>query len=194
MAELAAACRLVLALWLGIAGLLKLRDQRGFRRVVYHYRILPRALVALYAAMVAPAEIVAAAILLSGSMVGAGALLAGLLLLSFAIGVGVNLRRSRDLDCHCFGSGLHMRISVRTLAVDLLLLLPAAVLTWYATVTGGLVATAWPPSGVVPSVLSIVLGLAYSTTLGLLYLPRLLDQAPRRFLPSRTLAPSFQEK
>jgi hypothetical protein len=192
--ELVAACRLVLVLWLGIAGILKLGHLRAFRRAVHHYRVLPHTLAGLYAMLVGPAEIVAATLLLCGVAIGAGSVLAALLVASFAIAVGVNLRRGRDLDCHCFGGALRMRIGAHTLAVDLLLLLPAIGLAWRASTTSGIVAMAWPLVGAAPSALSMALGLAYAAGLGLLYLPGLRHPVLRRSSSSHALAPSVQEE
>lgn len=164
------ACRLSLALWLGIAALFKLRDLPSFRRAVHHYRVLPRWMGSIYAAAVPLAELISSVLLLIGLAVGMGALLAVLLFASFAIAVGINMRRGRDLDCHCFGGHVRTAIGTHTLAVDLSMLLPAAALL-ANSVYGGLFASGWPLSGRSPMAGSVALGLGYAFTVGLIYLP-----------------------
>ena len=170
MLDWTVACRVGLVLWLGGAGLLKLRDRTGFRRAVHHYRILPRGVGRLYAEGVPLAELVSSLFLLSGVAVGLGALLAGLLLASFAVAVATNLYRGRDLDCHCFGSRARMPIGPHTLAADLSLLLPAVALLTNAVRHGGLLASGWPIRGGSPTAGSFVIGLGYALAVGLIYL------------------------
>jgi uncharacterized membrane protein YphA (DoxX/SURF4 family) len=81
----------------------KLRHPRGFVLAVLEYRVLPVRFARVYARLVPPAELLAALLLLTGAAVRSAALMVALLLLSFLVGVGVNLARGRDLDCHCFG-------------------------------------------------------------------------------------------
>jgi hypothetical protein len=193
MSELTVACRLVLVFWLGIAGVLKLRHPAGFRRAVHHYRILPRRLGRVYAALCPVVELAAVISLASGFVVGAGAFLAGLLLASFTIAVGINLRRHRDLDCHCFGDAVHIPLGLHTLVVDVLLLIAAAWI-WQGTAREGLLAMTWPLRGTPPSTLAFALGVIGSLTLGLFYVPGFLHWRPARSETGSTLATSVQEK
>jgi len=178
MGELTTACRLILAVWLGLPGLLKLRDPRAFRRSVHHYHILPRPLATVYAATVPPLEVAIAIMLVVGVAVGLGGALSIMILVSFACAVATNMRRGRDLDCHCFGKVLPVGIGVHTLVVDLLLLLPASGLVWNSMPTGSLLAFAWPITGIAPTGREIVLGMSYTLVVGLCSMPWMMRRRP----------------
>ena len=105
-----ATVRAALALLLLAAAAHKLRDPARFRATVAEYRLLPRPLVALGAAILVLSE-VAVAVALAGArtwgLAGAAALL-GL----YAAAIAVNLARGRrHLDCGCTGPVLRRPIS-----------------------------------------------------------------------------------
>jgi uncharacterized membrane protein YphA (DoxX/SURF4 family) len=129
MQELDETARVALCIWLGAAGLAKLADTQNFARAVRHYRVLPPRLAKVYAMAAPLAEVVISVQLFVGLLVGVAGWLAMLLFLSFGVGVGINLRRGRNLDCHCFGPRLPMRIGWHTLVVDGLLVVAALVLS-----------------------------------------------------------------
>ena len=133
------AARLVAQLALGVVFLAaaagKLRRPAVFLEGVVDYEILPRPLAYAFGVVVIPVEAFLAVSHLTGWALGLAMPLALILLLSFAAAVGINLRRDRDLLCHCF-DGVHgERISRRSL-IQLLLLVAAE-----AFVLGDL---AWP--------------------------------------------------
>ncbi len=107
----------------------KLRHPRGFVLAVLEYRVLPSGLSKFYARLLPPLECLLALLLLSGTAVRAAAIVMLLLILSFIIGVGINLVRGRTLDCHCFGKATKRGIGWRLLLEDVALLFAAIALT-----------------------------------------------------------------
>jgi len=120
--------RLVLQHALGIVFLLsataKARDPGGFARGVMEYKVLPRLLSYCIGLVLLPLEAFVSASHLTGWRLDLAVPLGLVLLLSFVLGVGVNLGRGRVLPCYCFGSGARggETISGRTVARLLLLL------------------------------------------------------------------------
>ena len=105
-----ATVRAALALLLLAAAAHKLRDPARFRATVAEYRLLPRPLVTLGAAILVLSEL-AAAVALAGArtwgLAGSAALLA-----LYAAAIAVNLARGRrHLDCGCTGPALRRPIS-----------------------------------------------------------------------------------
>jgi hypothetical protein len=119
------AARLVAQLALGVVFLAaaagKLRRPAAFLEGVAEYEILPRPLAYAFGVVVIPVEVFLAVSHLTGWALGLAMPLALFLLLSFAAAVGINLRRDRDLLCHCFDSVHGERISQRSLFQLLLL-------------------------------------------------------------------------
>ncbi|GEN98526.1 hypothetical protein NSE01_03590 [Novosphingobium sediminis] len=89
----------------------KLRHRELLAGVIANYRLLPAALVAPAALLLAPAELVIAiGLLLGGNMLAAGAAI--MLLLIFAAAMGVNIARGRrEIDCGCGRSQLRQPLS-----------------------------------------------------------------------------------
>jgi hypothetical protein len=111
-AVFARACGAGVALILLLAALDKLRDLDLFAAVIEQYRLVPRTTVHGMALVVPLAEILAAVLLLWPAARAAGALLACVLLLTFAGAIAVNLLRGRyDIDCGCGGLGSVQTIS-----------------------------------------------------------------------------------
>jgi hypothetical protein len=82
----------------------KLRALHLFRAVLSAYAVLPRVLVRPASSLLPLAEAVTAAGLLFGATRRVAALIAAGLLVLYAAGLAVNLRRGRrDLDCGCTG-------------------------------------------------------------------------------------------
>jgi hypothetical protein len=117
--------RLVVQLAVGLVFLLsasgKLLRPAEFARGVADYQILPESLSFGVGLMLIPVEIFLASAHLSGWLLWAAVPLGLATLASFAIAVGVNLKRGRALPCHCFGGQGGETISGRTLARLLLL-------------------------------------------------------------------------
>jgi hypothetical protein len=120
------AARLVVQLALGLVFLLstagKLRHPAAFVRGVAEFEILPASLAYAFGVLLIPAEAFLAAAHLAGWGMAVAVPLGTAVLLAFLVAVAVNLRRNRDLLCHCFDSLGGERVSVRSAAQLLLLL------------------------------------------------------------------------
>jgi uncharacterized membrane protein YphA (DoxX/SURF4 family) len=114
--------RTVLGVTFLISGAAKLRSGPAFTHAVADYRILPPPLVQPVAFALPPAELVLAAALLSGWHVREAAFDSIMLLLVFAVAVGVNLRRDRRIPCFCFGASGDDTIGWSTFARQALLM------------------------------------------------------------------------
>jgi hypothetical protein len=149
------AARLVLLLALGgvflVSSVSKARHPLVFLRGVTEYDILPVPLAYAFGAVLIPAEAFVALALLSGLAVGVALPLATGLLLVFSAAVAINLRRHRDMLCHCYGSLGGERLSGRSL-VQLAVLIGGGLLVWsggggnvrlLASPDDALVALAW---------------------------------------------------
>lgn len=106
----------------------KLRRSRSFTLTVLEYRVLPPVLGRLYARLLPGTELFVALLFLAGTAVRLAAVVSSLLLISFIVGISVNIARGRDLDCGCFGAGRRGRIGWPLLLEDAGLLAVAAVL------------------------------------------------------------------
>ena len=112
--------RLLVQLSLGLVFLAafaaKVSAPRAFLEGVAEYEVLPPPAARAAGVLLIPLEGFLSLAHLTGWML-MPALFLGLASLStFAMAVGVNLQRQRDLPCHCFGSGGGERISGKTLA------------------------------------------------------------------------------
>ncbi|MBW8875572.1 MAG: hypothetical protein JF614_11470 [Acidobacteria bacterium] len=120
--------RLVAQLALGLVFLLsalgKLRHPAAFLRGVAEYEVLPVPLAYAFGALLIPVEAFLAAAHLTGWGLGLAVPFGIAVLLAFTTAVAVNLRRNRDLLCHCFDSLGGERVSARSV-VQLVLLLGA---------------------------------------------------------------------
>jgi hypothetical protein len=125
--------RLVLQLALGgvflVSSAGKVRHPVAFMRGVTEYRMLPVPLASAFGAVLIPAEAFVALALLSGLASGVALPLSTGLLLVFSVAVAVNLRRHRDMLCHCYGSLKGDRLSARSL-VQLALLIAVGLFVW----------------------------------------------------------------
>jgi putative oxidoreductase len=106
----------------------KLQHPKGFILTVLGYRMLPPSLSRTYARVVPPLELWLALIFLSGIAPRLAGIIAAMLLLSFMVGVSVNLIRGRDLDCGCFGKSKQKRIGWGLVVQDLALVGASAML------------------------------------------------------------------
>lgn len=130
--------RLVLGGLLLLAGVTKLAERSAAQQAVSEYDILPERFVRPFAATLPWAEISLGVLLLLGLGTTVASALAVPLFLSFAIAIGVNLRRGRDFDCHCFGSMQSERIGWPSLLRSLALATAALVVAIGASRFGAL--------------------------------------------------------
>ncbi len=130
--------RLVLGGLLLLAGLSKLADRPSFRQAVAEYQVLPRQLGRPFAALLPWLETTLGILLLLGLGTAVAASLATPLFLSFGLAIGVNLRRGRHFDCHCFGSVRSERIGWPALLRSAALVLAALAVALGASRFGAL--------------------------------------------------------
>lgn len=97
--------RLVLAGVLGVAGALKLPDPDASVRAVRAYRLLPEAVVPAVGFGLPVLELGLAVLLLLGLATRLAAVLGGLLLVAFIVGIASAWARGLSIDCGCFGGG-----------------------------------------------------------------------------------------
>ena len=104
------------ALLFGRAAIHKLRKFRRFCGILANYRLVPQVLVMPVAGMLATAELAVSGLLLFQYQATQAALAAALMLLLYAAGMYVNLRRGRNyIDCGCGDRSMHQPINRRML-------------------------------------------------------------------------------
>ena len=108
--------RLGLAALLAYAAVSKLLDPAAFAEDIQNYRVLPEAWAGPLALALPVLELVVAAALLSASHGSGASLLAGVLLLTFALAMAQAKVRGIDLECGCFGG--HSRVSWTKVALN----------------------------------------------------------------------------
>jgi len=113
--------RFVLAFVFLTAAVPKLLAPGEFRRAVANYALLPARLIAPVSTWLPWLELLCGLALLLGVAVLPVAILAGFLLLVFAVAVGANLMRGRQIDCGCFSSVAPRQIGWGLVAGDLAL-------------------------------------------------------------------------
>ncbi|HXF40428.1 MAG TPA: MauE/DoxX family redox-associated membrane protein, partial [Blastocatellia bacterium] len=112
--------RLVLALIFVVAGIAKAADLAGSRRAVRSFGI-PEGLAAPLGLTLPFVEIVIAVALIPLNSAWVGAIAALAVLVSFVIGIAVNLARGNSPDCHCFGQLHSEPVGWSTLARNIVL-------------------------------------------------------------------------
>ena len=129
---------LAVALLFAAAALHKLRDWSRFSGILADYRLLPSAFVTPGASLIVLLEVATVALLLAPGLRPVGGLLAGTLLVVYAVGIAINLRRGRTtLDCGCVSAGHRRRIH-RSMVVRNLLLAAAMLLVVVPPTSRGL--------------------------------------------------------
>lgn len=134
--QLAYAVQLGLGVVFLVAAVPKLRHPATFARTVAGYRLVPRHLIPAATAGLIAVESFLAIAFLSGWMRAVAIPLAMFILVVFAAGVTINLRRGQRIACGCFGSGEEpisarslVRLSFLFTAVVLLAVMPASAVT-----------------------------------------------------------------
>jgi hypothetical protein len=114
MASLAAAARIVVAVVLAVAALLKLRNREALRTQLRDFGIPARSIPGV-AVLLPAVELATAVALVAFPRSGVPAGIAVFLLALFTAVVGVNLARGHRVPCPCFGVGGDAPISPRTM-------------------------------------------------------------------------------
>ena len=113
------------------SGAAKLGARDEFLGVVGSYRLLPSAIVPMFAALLPFAELAAGIGVALPATRAAGATAAAALLLMFALAMAINLARGRtEIDCGCFKSGYRQTINAWLVGRNLVLASGAAMLWW----------------------------------------------------------------
>ncbi len=97
--------RLVLAGILGYAGLTKIFEVDGARTAILAYRIFPVEWAGVLGWALPTVEILLAVLLLIGLFTRWAALISGLLMAAFIVGIASVWVRGYSIDCGCFGGG-----------------------------------------------------------------------------------------
>jgi putative oxidoreductase len=85
-----------------IAALPKLTDPPSFAHMIYNYRIVPGAVINLFALTMPWLEILCGLALVFDIWRGAARTLVALMLAVFILAIGINLGRGNAIDCGCF--------------------------------------------------------------------------------------------
>jgi peroxiredoxin len=169
--------RLILALIFGVAGIAKAADLAGSRRAVVGFGI-PERLASPLGLGLPFAEILIAVALIPLNSAWVGAIAAMAILLSFTIGIAVNLARGNSPDCHCFGQLHSEPVGWTTLARNVVLIAVAGLIVIQGRDDAGLSALSWLAdlkTGEVVSLVSSVTAVAL-LAVTFVYLRRVLNQ------------------
>jgi peroxiredoxin len=158
--------RLLLALVFLVASLAKLGDLAGSRQALRDFGV-PALLANPFGLLLPLAELVVAVGLLLPALAWWGALGALALLLLFVVGIGYNLARGRQPDCHCFGQLHSAPAGWSTLIRNLVLTAIAALVVGFGRSTAQLSPLAWLGALTVAQGIELVIGVLL---LGLLVL------------------------
>ncbi len=133
-------CRIILAGIFIYSGYIKLESPLQFAAAITGYKLVPDSLVYPLANYLPWVEIALGVLLLAGWKLRYVAMGASTLLLAFISILTVTYLRGIDADCGCFGFG--DKISMKTIARDFLILLPAVFLIAEARLRRSLVTQA----------------------------------------------------
>ncbi|MBP2702283.1 DoxX family membrane protein [Microbispora sp. RL4-1S] len=101
----ATAARLVLAGFLAVAGALKIGTPAISVQAVRAYQLLPDSLAQAFGYGLPVLEIILGVLLVIGLLTRPVAVISGLLMIAFMIGIGSAWARGLRIDCGCFGGG-----------------------------------------------------------------------------------------
>src|SRR5579862_9802922 len=170
--------RVVLAAVFAVAGIAKILDLAGSRKSLRDFGV-PDALARPFGLLLPLVELICAGALLPNSSAWWGAAGVAALLILFISGIGINLVRGRNPDCHCFGQRSAKPVGAGTLVRNVALLVLAGLVLWQ----GGEDAGSWPEfprlMGIETAMLTAFAILAVSLALTLWLLFQMLQQNGR---------------
>ncbi len=153
------ALQVALAAVMGVAGIAKLRDQRGSSQAMRDFGVAER-LASPFGLALPIVEVALAALLLIGTTARWAALVSALLLLVFIVAIAENLRQGRQPDCHCFGQLYSEPTGWSTIIRNSIFIVVAIAIVW----NGGIGLVEWAeklgPIARVGLVLAIVISAA----------------------------------
>ena len=150
--------RLLLASVFVVAGAAKLADRNGSRQAIINFGV-PTALATPLGTVLPLAELAVAVALVPAATAWWGAVGALGLLLLFVVGIGVNLARGRQPDCHCFGQLHSAPAGPKTLARNGALAAVAAFVVWQGRDGAGPSALGWMGELTAAQLIALILGL-----------------------------------
>ena len=156
---------MLLAVVFVAAGAAKLADRAGSRQAVADFGV-PSSLATPLATLLPLAELAVAVALIPAASDWWGALGAIALLLLFVAGIGINLARGRNPDCHCFGQLHSAPAGWRTLARNGALAAIAGFVLWEGRESAGPSAVGWLGALSVAQLAALIGGLVLLGLLG----------------------------
>lgn len=154
LAFLALLARLGLSAVFLRAGITKILTLASFQAAVAGYRLLPRRLVPVVSRTLPIVEISAGSLLAGGLAVRLVAPMTGLLLVTFAAAMALNLSQGRVVDCGCAGN-VSQPITWRHVVQDLIL---AALAIWVAIEAPFAIWSRAARADILPALLILVAG------------------------------------
>lgn len=169
--------RLLLALVFGVAGIAKAVDPNGSRRAMIGFGV-PERLATPLARWLPVAEILIALALIPLNTAWVGAIAAVVLLLIFAVAIGVTLARGESPDCHCFGQLHSEPVRWSTFARNLMLMAAAGLVFVEGKDNPGMSALNWVVDLRAGEVISLIVsaGAVALLATGIVYLRRIVNQ------------------
>jgi peroxiredoxin/uncharacterized membrane protein YphA (DoxX/SURF4 family) len=177
------AARLLLALVFAGAGLAKLADRAGSRKLATDFGV-PPALTLPVAWLLPLGELACAVALIPTASAWWGAVGVFAMLSLFIVAIGVSLARGRRPDCHCFGQLHAAPIGPATLVRNSLLAAIAALIIWQGPDVAGASVLAWRDGLSRPEsvLLGLVAGVGALALFALLVIYQMLRQNGRLLL------------
>ena len=115
--------RVIVAAVFVFAAWSKLTDPHSFAEAIANYHLVPDSVSSVAAAVLPVLEVVIALALVAGVNVRGAAMLAGAMLLVFAIAMITTIARGINLDCGCFGASAASQVNVGSVARNVVLAL-----------------------------------------------------------------------
>jgi peroxiredoxin/uncharacterized membrane protein YphA (DoxX/SURF4 family) len=150
--------RFLLALVFAVAGLTKLADLAGSRQALRDFGV-PARLAAPFGLLLPLAELAVAGALVPTAWAWWGALGALALLLLFVAGIGSNLARGRQPECHCFGQLRSAPAGWPTLTRNAVLAAIAGFVVWQGSENPGASVVGWLGMSTTVEIMGLIGGL-----------------------------------
>ncbi len=114
--------RFVLGFIFIYAGIEKIADPDGFAVSITNYRILPVAIVNIFAISLPWLELFCGILLIFGVSVKENSFIFGSLMVIFTAMIFIAVLRGLDIDCGCFGTGDAQKVGLRKIIENLILI------------------------------------------------------------------------
>jgi len=114
--------RLLLGFVFIYAAVEKIADPEGFAVSISNYRILPTALINIFAVAFPWIELISGILIIYGVCVKENSFIIGSLMLIFTVMVLVAVLRGLDIDCGCFGTGDASKVGLTKIIENIVLI------------------------------------------------------------------------